>query len=554
MIPLFTPFDPQPSRDDGPARLPSPFHEGPPHPLAARACAIVQAQLRHGIPAPPSSFEGLHLGKMFGVLVVAAPDGPIGFLRGFSGMLDGSWQVPGFVGPLFDPARRDAVWPAGQIELASYDQRLAALETGSEATAARAALANLDEVHASTMASMAADQASRRQQRHHQRDQAEATLRPEDLSATLATLAHQSSVDGRDLRRLRGVHRREREAAVATLQGLDDRRRALQRERATRSCQLLEQLFDGYQIPSANGTVRSLRSLFAPHTPPGGSGDCAAPKLFAHALAHRLRPLALAEFWWGTPPSAGGRQPGVYYPSCRGKCGPILAHMLDGWDVDPAPVFGADGVADDQPRVVFEDRWLLVVDKPVGLLSVPGRSGLLQDSVLTRLRRRLPADQSPIVAHRLDLDTSGLLLLAKDAETYVLLQRQFLERSIDKTYVAWLDGHVRGEAGTVDLALRVDVDDRPRQIHDPVHGKPATTDWRVDVRSGGRTRVILHPRTGRTHQLRVHTSHPAGLDAAICGDRLYGRPSGRLMLHAEALSLVHPHTGQPVLLRAPAPF
>jgi tRNA pseudouridine32 synthase/23S rRNA pseudouridine746 synthase len=231
----------------------------------------------------------------------------------------------------------------------------------------------------------------------------------------------------------------------------------------------------------------------------------------------------------------------------------VLGHMLDGLEVDAAPVFGAGAIGPDQPRTVFEDRWLVVVDKPVGLLSVPGRAGLA-DSVQTRLQARHPEADGPLIVHRLDLDTSGLMVVAKDAATYHALQRQFFRREIDKRYVALLDGVVAAERGTVELALRVDLDDRPRQIHDPVHGKPALTEWSVLSREAAHTRVALYPRTGRTHQLRVHAAHPRGLAAPIVGDRLYGQPAERLMLHAEALAFVHPHTGQRLELVQPAPF
>jgi tRNA pseudouridine32 synthase/23S rRNA pseudouridine746 synthase len=195
-----------------------------------------------------------------------------------------------------------------------------------------------------------------------------------------------------------------------------------------------------------------------------------------------------------------------------------------------------------------------VVDKPHGLLSVPGREASLTDSVLTRLRARYPNATGPLLVHRLDLDTSGLLVAALDPRTHATLQRQFLHRTVHKRYVAWLQGLVKGERGTIDFPLRVDLDDRPRQIHDPVHGKPAVTEWHVLERDGERTRVAFFPHTGRTHQLRVHAAHPLGLGAPIVGDRLYGHPGERLLLHAEALSFLHPGTGQPVTFERPAPF
>ena len=183
---------------------------------------------------------------------------------------------------------------------------------------------------------------------------------------------------------------------------------------------------------------------------------------------------------------------------------------------------------------------------------MPGRR--TQYSVLARLRARYPDATGPLLAHRLDLDTSGLLVAARDEATHAALQRQFARREVDKRYIAWLDGDVAGEAGTIDLPIRVDLDDRPRQIADPVHGKPAVTAWRVLARAGGRTRVALYPHTGRAHQLRVHAAHASGLGAPVVGDRLYGRPGGRLMLHAEALAFVHPHTGQRLAVDCPAPF
>jgi tRNA pseudouridine32 synthase/23S rRNA pseudouridine746 synthase len=216
--------------------------------------------------------------------------------------------------------------------------------------------------------------------------------------------------------------------------------------------------------------------------------------------------------------------------------------MLRGLAADPVPVFGAEPVPADEPRMIFEDRWLVVVAKPAGLLSVPGRGDELQDSALARLRARYPDATGPVLVHRLDLDVSGLLLAAKDADTYAALQRLFARQEIEKRYVAWLDGDVIGDGGVVELPLRVDLDDRPRQIVDPTNGKPAITEWRVLDRVGSRTRVTLFPRTGRAHQLRVHASHPRGIGAPIVGDRLYGRPGERLLLHAAQLTFTHPHT------------
>ncbi|MBC7843893.1 MAG: RluA family pseudouridine synthase [Gemmatimonadaceae bacterium] len=470
---LVIPFHPAPDSAELPARFPTPFDRSAVHPLARRAADETIAMLQ----SPAAAAWGLDAtggGKMFGVLVVKARDGTVGYLRGFSGQLGGQWTIEGWAPPAFDPAARDAIWIAGEVEMLAM-------------TAERDVLAR-DPAHG-----------------------------PGSPSVTL----------------------------------LDAARRARSRE-------LLPLIQQTYRLANARGDVRTVRELFAPAEPPGGAGDCAAPKLLAQAYRTDMIPIALAEWWLGAPPRTGDRRAGSFYPACHGKCAPILAHMLQGLPADPHPVFGAEPIAADEPRVIFEDEHLLVIDKPSGLLSVPGRSGLLQDSVVTRLRARYPGATGQMVVHRLDLDTSGIMLAAKNLPTFVALQRCFALRDVAKRYVAWLDGTVAGDHGVIHLPLRVDIDDRPRQIHDPVHGKDASTSWEVLERTNGRTRVALTPHTGRTHQLRVHAAHPEGLDAPIVGDRLYGRAAPedgvRLMLHAERVSFVHPHTGAQLTVERPAPF
>ncbi len=460
---------PQPARAELPDRFPSPFDRAAVHPLARRAALELQADLD----SPASAALGLNApggGKMFGVLIVEATDGSIGYLRAFSGMLNCRWNVEGYAPPTFDGDARDAVWIAGEAAMYAYAaERDRLLDAGSHTKVA----------------------------------------------------------------------------------ALDD-------ERSSRSRELLQRIQSSYHFTNASGDVKALRDLFAPAQPPGGAGDCAAPKLLAEAYRRALRPIALAEFWCGAPPRAGDRHAGSFYPACRGKCAPILAHMLGGLPADPPPLFGAARFRDSEPVTLFEDEWIVIVNKPSGMLSVPGRSAQLQDCVSSRLRARYPESSGQLVVHRLDLDTSGLLLAAKGSDTFVALQRLFSRREITKRYIAWLDGNVRGDSGTIDLALRLDVDDRPRQVHDPVHGKLAVTKWEVLARLHGRTKVALSPLTGRSHQLRVHAAHPLGLDAPIVGDRLYGREApaddARLLLHAESLAFLHPVTGEAVSVVDVAPF
>lgn len=533
-------FDPQPR--ELPGTMPSPFAHDPPPPVARRAADELVRFVDALAPELRGPLEAPGGGKMFGVLVVRAPDGRLGYLRAFSGMLGGRWHVDGFVGPTYDEPARAAVWPAGEAELARVDAALAELDR--EAAPLRAAHAELTTRHNAEAFALKARHAEARARR--------ALARP--TAADPRALDDESSRDGAERRALRARHQGERAALEPRLAELAAARAALVERRSAMSRGYLRQIYETYRFANARGEWRTLYELFAPHEPPGGAGDCAAPKLFAHAYREGLVPLAIAELWIGAPPLTGGRHAGSFYPACRGKCGPILAHVLEGLAVEPAPVFGIPRVGEDEPRVVYDDRWLVVVDKPCGLLSVPGRGAALQDTVLARLRRRYPECPELLLGHRLDLDTSGLLVVAKDEATYTRVQAQFAQRLVDKRYVAVLEGEVRGDAGTIELPLRVDVDDRPRHVVDPVHGKRAVTEWRVLSREGARTRVALVPRTGRTHQLRVHAAHPAGLGAPIAGDRLYGRAGERLLLHAEHLRLAHPHTGATIELESPAPF
>ncbi|PRQ07671.1 RluA family pseudouridine synthase [Enhygromyxa salina] len=316
------------------------------------------------------------------------------------------------------------------------------------------------------------------------------------------------------------------------------------------------ELLDTYLIPNARGEQTQLCALFDPFPPPGGSGDCAAPKLLTRAYALGGRPLALAEFWWGGSPPGGGRQHGVFYPACRGRCAKLLPFMLEGLDCEPAPDVGIEPVSADAPWVVYEDDAILVVEKPHGLLSVPGRGPRRRDSVEVRLQQRagLEDESWPRLVHRLDVATSGLLIAAKHKPAYVAMQRQFSTRAIDKRYEALVCGSVSGDKGVIELALARDLADRPRQIHDPVEGKPALTHWTVLERGPETTRVALYPKTGRTHQLRLHASHPKGLDAPIVGDLLYGFGGGRLMLHAASVGFLHPKTGEPLEFSSTCPF
>lgn len=543
MARLVTLFQPSPAASEIPERFPSPFDELGPHPLARRAAELLLADLREG------RVETRGEGKMFGVLVVRTEEG-VGFLRAFSGMLAGRWEVPGFAPPTFDLEAWRRRETDGEREVSALDDRVRAFERSPALLEARARSAAVARAHRELLEQLRDRHAANKEERRLRR----LALDPETSAAQRHALDQESRRDKAELRRLREAHGLERATVEAALREQERRLEALGRLRRWRSRRLMRALHDTYRLVNARGESRLLRALFAPGEPPSGAGDCAGPKLLVAAHAAGWEPLAMAELWWGPPPPAGARVQGEYYPACREKCAPVLPFLLEGLSVSPPRRFVPAPRPPAPLRLIFEDAWLVVIDKPEGLLSVPGKTKDLGTSVLDLLRARYPKATGPLLVHRLDLDTSGLLVACLDPRAHAAVQRQFLQRTVKKRYLAVLEGRVRGERGTIELPLRVDLHDRPRQIHDPHHGKPAVTDWQVVERGERHTRVAFSPRSGRTHQLRVHAAHPLGLNAPILGDRLYGRPGPRLHLHAERLAFVHPSTGEAVSFVAPAPF
>lgn len=337
----------------------------------------------------------------------------------------------------------------------------------------------------------------------------------------------------------------------------------LKRQRKQMSEELQLWLFRQYRMRNAQGETKDLVDIWRDYhqspriqqkfpLPPGGSGDCCAPKLLQYAYIHQLQPLCMAEFWWETAypvvlksPSGEIRHHLHYYPACQGKCKPILAHMLRGLDVEPNPMESAKtGLLE----TVYEDEALVVVNKPAGMLSVPGKSE--QPSVYSILRKRYPDAEEPMIVHRLDMATSGLLVVAKTKYAHQNLQRQFYEHTVVKRYVAIVEGMPVHQKGTIVLPLRPDPLNRPYQVVDVEHGKQAITEYEVLDATGRGVRIALTPHTGRTHQLRVHCAHPEGLHTPIVGDDLYGTPADRLYLHAEYLEFTHPVNDKRLQFRA----
>ncbi|MBR7030281.1 MAG: RluA family pseudouridine synthase [Prevotella sp.] len=316
-------------------------------------------------------------------------------------------------------------------------------------------------------------------------------------------------------------------------------------------------LFRQYRMLNARGQVRDLVEIWQDYhpsprirskypLPPGGTGDCCAPKLLQYAYQHGLKPVCMAEFWWGSSPKSEVRHHGEFYPACRGKCKPVLTWMLQGLDVDPDPEKAR--LPRLHVQIVYEDEALAVVNKPAGMLSVPGRRE--RYSVAVWAQRRW---EGAILVHRLDMWTSGLLLVAKTMEAYHHLQRQFEEHTVKKKYLALVEGAPAVEHGVIDLPLSSDPINHPRQVVDYEHGKRAITEYRVLTR-GDMSLLALWPHTGRTHQLRMHCAHPDGLGCPIVGDELYGHKSDRLYLQAQAIAFAHPVTGKRMHFELPDSF
>lgn len=316
------------------------------------------------------------------------------------------------------------------------------------------------------------------------------------------------------------------------------------------SARLQDWLFDQYKVLNANGEQLSVKRIFARRglVPPGGTGDCAAPKLLQYAYLHGMKPLAMGEFWYGSSHSSEVREHGHFYPACFGKCGPLLSFMMEGLDVEPNPLDRE--YEGREPAVIHADSSIIVVDKPAGMLSVPGRNGV--GSLLDWLAERYGEVHS---CHRLDMDTSGIMVYARNIPCKAALEAQFAGREVSKTYRARLSAgnspFRRSASGTIALPLSPDYYDRPRQIVDMSSGKPAISEYKIlEMLPDGEIDIVFHPLTGRTHQLRVHAAHPSGLGRPIKGDLLYGgTPADRLYLHAESLSFAHPASGVKLTFR-----
>lgn len=517
-----------------------------PHPLCILAAKEVQSYLTR----QTAWKDELRQGKMFGVLIVQTEHGETGYLAAFSGILAGKNLHPFFVPPVYDLLQPQGFFKIEEENISSINRNIRQLENDKAYAALSAELARTIQSAENILATAKAQLKEAKTAREQRRKEKELNAQEE------AELIRESQFQKAEYKRLE----RSWKARITTLQTQTEdwerRISALKSERKTRSAALQQKLFEQFGMLNYRGEVKNLCEIFGQtvhKTPPAGAGECAAPKLLQQAYLHGWKPIAMAEFWWGDSPKTEIRHHGHYYPACKGKCEPILQHMLQGLQVEENPMLKRMQVPSQNLEIAYEDPWLSVINKPAGMLSVPGKEDAV--SVYSLMREQYPEADGPLTVHRLDMATSGLMLIAKTKRVHQNLQAQFKNRLVRKRYVALLEGIVPKDKGTVDLPLCLNPLDRPRQMVHTEHGKPAITDYQVLERlDGKRTRIAFYPRTGRTHQLRIHAAHPLGLHCPIIGDELYGEKADRLYLHAEYLEFTHPITGETVRITKEAEF
>ena len=495
--------------------------------------------------------EGLVIGKMFGVLVCENSKGKLGYLWAFSGKLANGNHHEYFVPTIFDMLQKDGFYKIEEETVNVINREIERLEE-SEAYLKAIEKVNQTNLQATSEIQIQKERIkSEKINRDEKRLIAEKTLDFESYKSVQKELSEASKQESILLKQMTKYWNFQKENAKNELDKLISEITALKELRKQKSSALQQRLFDAYSFLNQSGERKSIGEIFN-NNPPAGAGECAAPKLLHYAFENQLKPIAMAEFWWGKAPNSEIRKHKQFYPACKSKCEPILmTHMLQGLDMEVNP-FEENPAEGKEIKIVYEDDVLLVINKPAEFLSVPGKK--IQDSVYQRIKDRYPNATGPLIVHRLDMSTSGLLLIAKDEETYIKLQSQFIKRTIKKRYVALLDGILKEKEGFIDLPLRVDLDDRPRQLVCYEHGKQAQTKWEVIEVKNNQTRVYFYPISGRTHQLRVHASHELGLKTPIVGDDLYGSKSNRLHLHAEQLVFTHPVTKEIITITEKAEF
>ena len=510
-----------------------------PHPLAIAAAKQLQLQLNK-LDKAILDTDDIDAGKMFGVLVVQDESQQLGFISAYSGQIAGIDEQLYFAPNVALKHIDDAEFSQQSQVINDINAQITALQNSDNYQQIEQQLVTARQHYEQQLIAKQQAMQVTRKQRKKQRQVASKQLNNDEFEKLKNQLAGQSIVEKKQLQALKQQWQTRIAALEQAQLTIDDEINGLKKRRKVLSKNLQKKLFAQYQFLNANGEVTDLNAIFAKlpeHTPPSGAGDCAAPKLLQYAYKHNLKPLAMAEFWWGAPPKSAIRHHLHYYPSCYSKCQPILGHMLEGLNVEDNLLLVNPAQGKDL-TIVYQDDDLLVVNKPAEFLSVPGIN--IDDSVYMRIKTQFPHASGPLIVHRLDMSTSGLLMIALNKRVHKALQKQFIERSVEKRYVALVAGNIAADSGSIELPLVLDFDDKPRQMVCYKTGKPSLTTWQVLERKNNTTRLQLYPKTGRTHQLRVHCAHHLGLNTPIVGDTHYGEKSDRLHLHAEYLAFTHP--------------
>jgi len=526
-----------------PRQLNNPFYYEP-HPL----CVHAASEVRQVVAARDDWAEEVARGKMFGVLVVEQGDEhELSYLCAYSGQIGGRGDWPGFVPAIYDYLQPSGRFRLQEAEIVQLGRDIEALERDEDF-----ALRWLQ--HEERVAKQAALMRSQRELMQHCKERRDELRRAG--AADEAGLVRESQHQKADFHRMKVAFRQENAPMEEERDGRERLVQALKRRRHELSDALQRWLFRQFMVSNARGELRSVLDIFADRVhrlPPAGTGECCAPKLLHYAFTHGLRPRVMGEFWMGKSPTDELRREGHFYAACASKCKPLLGYMLEGIDVDDNKL---DTDEQRRPTIIYEDDCIIVANKPEGMLSVPGRG--VRASALSLLREEREGQDRIFAAHRLDMPTSGLLVLAKSITMLRRLQEQFAAREVHKEYIALLDGNIfklgKSWQGEISLPLIADYDDHPRQKVDYEKGKPSLTRYEVIDVEHGKTRVRLRPFTGRTHQLRVHCAHADGLGCPIVGDVLYGTPRSRLYLQAYAISFCHPATGERMRFEIPFEF
>ncbi len=544
---MFTPFDKETQEIELPKQFTYPFNYIP-HKAAQIACQ----RLSESIDNIEAWREEVSKGKMFGVLVVKREDGCLGYLSAFSGNILGSNNFDGFVPPIYDMLSPSSFFKCEELNISLINKRVKQMESDKLFVEAREKLESYrcqatEEIEAAKRA-MKEAKARRDLMRKSKAD-------PSQLEALIKESQYQKA----ELKRVQQRHRETLKELEDVFQSYNNDILALKRERKQLSALLQERLFREFVVVNIRGERRDMIEIFSTTAigfPPAGSGECAAPKLLQYAFLNNLQPICMAEFWRGESPRGEVRIDGSYYPSCLGKCKPILEFMLMGMEVEQDPLLELC-TKDMTLDIIYQDDLLMVVNKPSGMLSVPGKSGA--PSAESILKEMLSSEDIYIV-HRLDMATSGLLIVAKNINSYIELQRMFASREVSKSYEAIVEGEVNEQEGVISLPLALDYLNRPRQRVDFKEGKEAVTRYEVIGRDGSKTRLRLYPLTGRTHQLRMHCAHQMGLGCPIVGDNLYAAlradktPHQRMCLHARTIEFTYPTSKKRIYLEAKTDF